>query len=324
MRSRQPLYGIVLGSLPILLGACGGQVRSSRCLQSPMHATISQSTVILSPQYACVPAGTKILCANGGTLHFDVPAYQDEVLEDVSVRIVVAIAPHPENTTCGPERMRIIVTSAFVDAEGRLWQSTRYVSVYELWSHIADNGILYANSDEPVGAICRPEVSGRTVTSRKLISKLDCLFDGRDSRLISIIQRECDGDYPFRTLYELREKYFGVCFDLLEERIHLNERELSSRLVLMMQFSVDPEMIATLGNKSRLIASKRRCLMMENPVRGYGLRLNVDPRLGSSPQEAAVESWREALGGLGRSSAEIAELLAPNPFIRLARKDVAL
>lgn len=179
-------------------------------------------------------------------------------------------------------------------------------------------GTLYANAGEPVRALCRAPVPGLCTEVRTLLSDLNCLFDGRDNRLVAIVQTECDGKYPQRALYELREKYFGVPFDVLEERTHRPNQEGHWQPVLAVRFFVHNEMIAIVGKSNRLIPASRRTLMAENPVRGYGLYLRLDPRLGTAPQLADAKPWRAALHQLGRPPEALDKVLAPNPNVRYA------
>lgn len=88
-----------------------------------MPISVSASSVVLSSVHPCVPVGTRLLCADGGILHFDRPSDPEETIQDVSIPVPVAIAPHPDNAEKGPEVMQLLITAAFPDSTGRLWHS---------------------------------------------------------------------------------------------------------------------------------------------------------------------------------------------------------
>jgi hypothetical protein len=221
------------------------------------------------------------------------------------------------------------LTTALVDADGRLWQRTRTISVSEIWGAILRRPVLYRLFDQPSNdpMYCNAE----SVTRHIVFEPVATMADHREHHLIEIILQPDGniapgkGSIPYadarRLLFRFRFKYFGARIGLIEDqptfRIHNSDQvSRDSRLLVTIEPTTDSDMIVALNQQDKIVPSGEVALLT------LGTLCSHDARLGAGLEKPGcglatpgnLAAWQHGFSEAGGASALAA--FKPNPAIR--------
>ena len=252
-------------------------------------------TVLLGQSFA---DGTSLPTADGGRLVCRMSGPRDPAdgPPEISASYLGAISSLP-NRNENDGIAVFALTTALVDADGRLWQKTRPISTFEIWGAIMRQPVLYQMFDPPSKdpMYCNAE----SVTRRTLFEPVRTMIDCREHHLVEIV-RDIENKtapptkpaIPYenaeRLLFRFRLKYFGARIGLIEDRPAFRIRSTGqltcdSRLVVTIQPTTNADMIVALDRHDRVLPPA------EVELLDLGTLCSREARLGAGWEKPALD-----------------------------------
>ncbi len=266
-------------------------------------------TVLLRQSFA---DGTSIPTADGGRLVCRISGPRDPAdgVPEVTASCLGAVSSLPNREE--NENIDVFaLTTTIVDADGRLWQKTRPISMFELWGAVMKRPVLYQVFDPPSKDPMYRNAEG--VTRRAVFEPVPTMTDHREHNLVEIVRAgenkaapPAKDSIPYknagRLLFRFRFKYFGALIGLVEDRPAFriqNTGQLvhDSRLLVTIQPMTDADMIVALDRHDKILPTAQVRLL------DLGILCSRDAILGAGWEKPAqdlpvlgdISGWQQAL-----------------------------
>lgn len=227
--------------------------------------------VLAIPFYATFANDSSMRTSDGGRLIFHTEREQDPAdgPPAINANCVAALAPWP-NRSHAEEPSVFALTTALVDANGKLWQRTRSISVWEIWAAVLDESVLYQWDSRFIG-------NAEERTRRVLVEPMETLCDMRENHLIEVIHERSNAGIsatkhssPYenieRLLFRFRFKYFGAAIGLVEDRpsspaCDTSQRVFNGRLLVTIQSRTGADTVVVLDQRDTILQASRETLI---------------------------------------------------------------
>jgi hypothetical protein len=291
---------------------------SALVAEPPANGGTPRGVVLTTAVYSSLGESDVLPTTDGNWLAVSLPADWDRKADGLAIGLncMAAVTLDPENT--GESNNGFILTLAFTDATGQLWQVAERVNSYSLWEEVFSENRCF-DKQTPLD---RPN-HVMVISERVLFEKLQGDFDGGNQRLLWLRSKNQDYKDGFvQFIFPVHEKTLGYSMSLVERttvyRNRLPEAPPThiASLSLSIQFYINSQPVVVLDSANKPLPMKTVNLMDVSPIRCESVHLRPTFRSILYPvRPADAQAWRAALTQAGAQQAQIEKLFAPTKYL---------